>query len=449
MQRMGGLDIKRPVQLTLFRNCIFRQAFEFLFQRCHARVNAPRTVIQHVIQTVHLLACFAHALVHRCAHRGVQNAVLAFNAINVQCCIIRGVHHLVYAHVVALVVHDVLPTGKNHALTMLLERARAQLVPVMLGVVERDRAHIQKWRHGAGHNHQARIVIHALVQMLHVRAGLAHAGGSLLGNARHEIQVETVAVGVRKRLDNRIFQLCHFVVTLAERRAHVVVVAFGGNLHRPAFQIGVKHVVEVVAARRWAEKLKANGVLHFALQAANELLGVCGAGLQEVVQHENGPPYVILHVLDVANKQLGVAPRNFAPPEMVLERVSAAAACGAVARASAARQAGGHGVLQPTLHGQVAGEIKLSQHAFHGVVVIHGNGVHVVGHPRKRVDMHATRLIFPGQVRDIAQIAHGCAGLLRTNHTLHQHAHGLFGGVAAKHVINAVVGNQILVEDAR
>ena len=283
--------------------------------------------------------------------------------------------------------------------------------------------------------------------MLHVGTGFAHAGGGLLGDTRHEVQVEALAVGVRQRVDDGVFQLAHGVMALAERLAHVVVMAFRGNFHRPALQVLVQHGVEIVAARRRAEELEPDGVLHLTAQAFDEFLRVLRAGLQEVVQHEDGPPYMLLHVLDVADEQLRVAPGHAPAAEVVFERVGAAATGGAVARAAAAGEACGYGVAQPALHGQVAGHVVVAQHALHGVVVVKRDGVHVVGHPRKRVDVHGAAGILPGQVGDVRQIAQGRVRALGPRDALHQHAHGLLGGIAAEDVVDAVVGDQVLVED--
>ena len=95
--------------------------------------------------------------------------------------------------------------------------------------------------------------------------------------------------------------------------------------------------------RRRSEELESDGVFYLALQAAYELARVFGARLQEVVQHEDGSPHMVLHVLDVADEQLRIAPRHAATSEVVLERVGAAAAGGAVARAAAAGEACRHG----------------------------------------------------------------------------------------------------------
>ena len=253
---------------------------------------------------------------------------------------------------------------------MLLERAGAQTVAVGFGVVERNGSHVQKRRHRAGQHHEARVVVHALVQMLHVGACLAHAGCGLLGDARHEVQIEPLAILVRQRVDDGVLQLGHGVVALAERLAHVVVVAFGRYLHRPVAQIVVEQLIELVATRRRPEELEPDGVLHLVLEARDEAVRVLLAGLQKVVQHEDGPPHVILHVFDVADEQVGVAPCHAAASEVVLERVGAAAAGGAVARAAAAGEAGRHGVGKPTFHGQVARHVVVTQHALHGIVVV-------------------------------------------------------------------------------
>ena len=108
-----------------------------------------------------------------------------------------------------------------------------------------------------------------------------------------------------ERIDDGVFQLLHRVVALAEGLAHVVVVAFGRNLHRPAVEVVVEQRVEVVALRRRSEELEPDGVLHLAGEAVDEAVRVIGTCLQEVVEHEDGPPHVFLHVLDVADEQLG------------------------------------------------------------------------------------------------------------------------------------------------
>ena len=149
------------------------------------------------------------------------------------------------------------------------------------------------------------------------------------------------------------------------------------------------------------------------------------------------------------DEQVGVAPCHAAASEVVLERVGAAAAGGAVARAAAAGEAGCYGVGKPALHGQVARHVVVTQHALHGIVVVERDGVHVVGHPRQGVDMDGSLGVFPGEIGDVRQIAHRRVRLGRPRHALHQHAHGLFGGIAAKHVVYAVVLDEVFVEDRR
>ena len=160
---MHGLHVKCPVQFALFRNRVLGEALKLFLQRGQARINAARSVVQHVVQAVHLLARLADALVGGGGHRRIQDAVLALDAIQVQRRVVGGVHHLVVGHVDALVVHDVLPRGQDHALAVLLERTGAQLVAVGLRVVECDGSHVQKRCHGRGEHHQARVVVHALI----------------------------------------------------------------------------------------------------------------------------------------------------------------------------------------------------------------------------------------------------------------------------------------------
>ena len=58
--------------------------------------------------------------------------------------------------------------------------------------------------------------------MLHVGTGFANACCGLLGDARHEVQIESRAVWMTQRIDDGVFQLLHGVVALAERLAHIV-----------------------------------------------------------------------------------------------------------------------------------------------------------------------------------------------------------------------------------
>ena len=163
MLRVHGLHIEGPVQLRLLGHGVLGQTLELGLQGPQARVDAAGAVVQHIVQAVHLLARLADALVGGGGHPGVQGAVLALDPVQVERRVVGGVHHLVHAHVGALVVHDVLPRGQDHALAMLLERASTQLVAVLLRVVERDGPHVQKRRHRRGQHHETRVVINALV----------------------------------------------------------------------------------------------------------------------------------------------------------------------------------------------------------------------------------------------------------------------------------------------
>ena len=142
VRRMRGFHIKRPVQLGLLGHRVLGEALELRLERGHARVDAPRSVDEHVVQAPHLLARLADTRVHARRHAAVDDVVRAFDAVDVQRGVVGRLDHLVGAHVLALVVHDVLPRGQDHALAMLLERARTQAVAVFPGVVEHDRPHI-------------------------------------------------------------------------------------------------------------------------------------------------------------------------------------------------------------------------------------------------------------------------------------------------------------------
>ncbi len=235
---------------------------------------------------------------------------------------------------------------------MLLERLGAQRVAVLLGVVERDRAGVEERRHGAREAQQALVVADDLVEVPDVLGGLAHGRGGLRRDAGHEVQVEAAAP-VLERRDDRLLDLLHRVVLLAERRAHAVVVALDRDLDRVVVEVLVEELVELLGGR--LEELEADGVLHVdLLQAPHEVARVLAAGLQEVVEHEHRARDVLLDVRDVADEQLGIAEGDLVAAEVLAERRRRAAARHAVVRAAAARERRADGVLQPVLERDVA-----------------------------------------------------------------------------------------------
>ena len=97
----------------------------------------------------------------------------------------------------------------------------------------------------------------ALVERLDVAGRLKDRLGGLSGDTGHEVEVEALAPVAQRRFDGRLDHLAR-VVLLAERGAHVVVVALDRYLDRVVIEMLVEELVELLGRR--LEELEADGV---------------------------------------------------------------------------------------------------------------------------------------------------------------------------------------------
>ncbi len=124
------------------------------------------------------------------------------------------------------------------------------------------------------------------------------------------------------------------------------------------------------------------------------------------------------------------------------ERRVRAAADHARLRAPAARQCGCDRVVQPILEGDVVAHVHVSDRRANYVAIIEHDVIKRAGPVSVLVDMDFAAAILPGQVGHLAQRAR----LGRTGQVLHQLADRLFGRVAADHVVDEGIADQLLVE---